>query len=60
MIVTSMQYVDCDCYRLVCWQKRICAMARIIQAGRSGLLRVFAGLAPRYPYRWYEVEVACF
>ena len=35
-------------------------MAKIIQTSRSGFARFFAGLGQRYPYRWYEVEVACF
>jgi hypothetical protein len=35
-------------------------MAKIIQTGRSGFTRFFAGLRQRHPYRWYEVEVACF
>ena len=35
-------------------------MAKIIQTSRSGFSRLFAGFRQRYPYRWYEVEVACF
>ena len=35
-------------------------MAKIIQTSRSRFARFFAGLHRPYPYRWYEVEVACF
>ena len=35
-------------------------MAKFIQTGRSRFSRLFAGFGQRYPYRWYEVEVACF
>jgi len=35
-------------------------MAKIIQTSRSRFARFFAGLRRPYPYRWYQVEVACF
>jgi hypothetical protein len=35
-------------------------MTRIVKTSRSGLSRLFAGFRRPYPYRWYEVEVACF
>ena len=35
-------------------------MATIVQTTGSRFARFFAGLHRPYPYRWYEVEVACF
>jgi hypothetical protein len=35
-------------------------MAKIIATSQTGFTRFFAGFRRRHPYRWYEVEVACF
>jgi hypothetical protein len=35
-------------------------MAKIIPTSQSVFARFFATFSQRHPYRWYEVEVACF